>query len=370
MSANESKPMCSPGYDGPGCSKCAVDFARTDSNVFICMKCATDTLSKVKELLVFVGNDALIFAISAAGVISAQGRNKNSAVFLNQLMAFAAVIAPALLALKQTKTLKDQLKWLQQLLLAASIPIQVGDGESSTAVSTECLLMYFGLEASLVSAQVLSSLVYTMLGLVLTFKSGWRVALVVAVNCFMPKFCAAFGKYLICYRMEPASKQDEMYCLLGDYSVPGMVIAMAAILLCFLVGPGSWLRMVRDKNRTEEAQVLYLTRSYQSGYETWEVERLLRKMMLKLISATLPVTLNPSMQMACLSLVLTASVLLHATNAPYVKDAVQITLIILVAGLVTIAGGLQSVLLVRELIRERRPPEPEPVENEDTTSKS
>ena len=91
-----------------------------------------------------------------------------------------------------------------------------------------------------------------------------------------------------------------------------------------------------------------------------KVERLLRKMMLKLISATLPVTLNPSMQflvlilinliksyfvtegmaqlikrhsrvqeerlrsflrMACLSLVLTASVLLHATNAPYVKVA-------------------------------------------------
>ena len=32
--------------------------------------------------------------------------------------------------------------------------------------------------------------------LVLAFKSGWRVAVVVAVNCFMPKFCAAFGKYL------------------------------------------------------------------------------------------------------------------------------------------------------------------------------
>ena len=397
LSANESKPMCDSGYDGPGCSKCASDFARTDSNVFICMTCATDTLSKVKELLVFVGNDALIFAISAAGVISAQGRNKNSAVFLNQLMAFAAVIAPALLALKQTKTLKDQLKWLQQLLLAASLPIQVGDGESSTAVSTECLLMYFGLEASLVSAQVLSSLVYTMLGLVLAFKSGWRVALVVAVNCFMPKFCAAFGKYLICYRMEPASKQDEMYCLLGDHWVPGMVIAMAAILLCFLVGPGSWLRMVRDKNRREEAQVLYLTRSYQKGYETIEVERLLRKMLLKLICTTLPITLNPSMQMTCLSLVLTASWGLHSSNSPYVKAswnhmeqgllatalviiiltsfclanenhwahsaAVQITLIVLVAGLVTVAGTLQSVLLIRELIRERRPPEL--IENED-----
>ena len=44
----------------------------------------------------------------------------------------------------------------------------------------------------------------------------------------------------ICYRMEPASKQDEMYCLLGDYSVPGMVIAMAAILLCFLVALIWW----------------------------------------------------------------------------------------------------------------------------------
>jgi len=261
--------------------------------------------------------------------------------------------------------------------------------------------MYFGLEASLVSAQVLSSLVYTMLGLVLTFKSGWRVALVVAVNCFMPKFCAAFGKYLICYRMEPASKQDEMYCLLGDHWLPGMVIAMAAILLCFLVGPGSWLRMVRDKNRTEEAQVLYLTRSYQKGYGTWEVERLLRKMLLKLICTTLPITLNPSMQMTCLSLVLTASWGLHSSNSPYAKDAwnhmeqgllatalviiiltsfclanenhwahsaaVQITLIVLVAGLVTVAGTLQSVLLVRELIRERRPIR-EHIENEDDTT--
>ena len=338
--------------------------------------------------------------------------------------------------------------------------------------------------------------------------------------------------------MEPASKQDEMYCLLGDHWVPGMVIAMAAILLCFLValiwwkkwchviilwkllgrpvehillgvsmaawlhdlcqwwgggqglkgiitwgicleevlakwtddpmwfwnpahlsqvGPGSWLRMVRDKNRTEEAQVFLglwqwnysslfccelasqkstclqfphphrnekYTISTHTDYEitskelSWcaqaildkilpegiwdvggtsiahvdqliclwkpgncqklfllvepttsidthiaetEVERLLRKMLLKLICTTLPITLNPSMQflvfillswragrikirgmfipknvdtvlaatcieelfallrMTCLSLVLTASWGLHSNNSPYVK---------------------------------------------------
>ena len=60
------------------------------------------------------------------------------AVFLNQLMAFAAVIAPALLALKQTKTLKDQLKWLQQLLLAASIPIQAVSLDFESWVLTWC----------------------------------------------------------------------------------------------------------------------------------------------------------------------------------------------------------------------------------------
>eukprot|EP00434_Breviolum_minutum_P039265 symbB.v1.2.034863.t1/scaffold4577.1/size37779/4 len=35
--------------------------------------------------------------------------------------------------------------------------------------------------------------------LCLALKSGPRVALVVGVNCFLPKFCSAFGAYLICY---------------------------------------------------------------------------------------------------------------------------------------------------------------------------
>eukprot|EP00434_Breviolum_minutum_P041342 symbB.v1.2.036777.t2/scaffold5271.1/size29093/1 len=150
--ANGSTQMCTKGYRGIGCDTCATDFARTDSNIFICTECAKDILWKIKGALLFVCSDAVIFAISAAGVITAQRRNKTSAVFLNQLMAFAAVTAPALLALSQTKLfqqkdqevqLKDQ---IQQVIFAAffaaSIPIQVGDsGASTTAVSTECVLM-------------------------------------------------------------------------------------------------------------------------------------------------------------------------------------------------------------------------------------
>eukprot|EP00434_Breviolum_minutum_P041343 symbB.v1.2.036778.t1/scaffold5271.1/size29093/2 len=406
LSANGSTPMCTKGYQGIGCNACATDFARTDSNIFICTECAKDILWKIKGALLFVCSDAVIFAISAAGVITAQRRNKTSAVFLNQLMAFAAVTAPALLALSQTKLFqqkdqefqhKDQ---IQQVLFAASIPVQVGDaGASTTAVSTECVLMYLGLPPSLVLAHVLSSAVYLMLALVLTIKSGWRVAVVVTINCFMPKFCAAFGRYLTCYRMEPASERDQMQCILEDHFLPGMAISIAAIALCFLAGPGSWVRMIRDKDLTEEPQMLYLTRSYQSGYETWEVEKLIRRMLLKLISTTLPVTLNPFSQMACFTLVLIASALLHSSYRPYTQgewnrtelrllgtalvvvvltslslandihwarsDGFQICFIALVTGLVTVAGGLQSVFLVRELVREGRPPEQ--MENEDAS---
>ena len=61
-------------------------------------------------------------------------------------------------------------------------------------------------------AHILSSCVYLTLGsldrhchvegivmqlrLLLALASGPRVALVVTVNCFLAKFCSAFGKYL------------------------------------------------------------------------------------------------------------------------------------------------------------------------------
>ena len=48
------------------------------------------------------------------------------AVYLNQLMSFSAVAAPALMALKQTKTFRDVLeKPLWALVTLGSLPVQV-----------------------------------------------------------------------------------------------------------------------------------------------------------------------------------------------------------------------------------------------------
>ena len=74
-------------------------------------------------------------------MVKAQGRNKNSrlgsvsydltlnhqgAVYLNQLMSFSAVAAPAVMALKQTNTFRDKLEQpLWALVTMGSIPVQV-----------------------------------------------------------------------------------------------------------------------------------------------------------------------------------------------------------------------------------------------------
>ena len=47
-------------------------------------------------------------------------------VYLNQLMAFAAVTAPALEALRNTATFEHQLERLQQIFTFISFPVQAG----------------------------------------------------------------------------------------------------------------------------------------------------------------------------------------------------------------------------------------------------
>jgi len=164
VSSNASTAMCAEGYKDVGCVKCTIDCARSNSNVFICLRCAKGTWWRVKDYFLFLASNAVIFIISAAGVVSAGRQNKNSTVYLNQLMSFAAVTAPALLALKNTETFVDQLERLQDIITFISFPVQAGDaGESATTVSTGCILRYIGLEPTLVLSQVLSSSVYMVL---------------------------------------------------------------------------------------------------------------------------------------------------------------------------------------------------------------
>ena len=63
--------------------------------------------------------------------------------------------------------------------------------------------------------------------------------------------------------------------------------------------------------------ILFLTGSYKSECRAWEIERLVRKMLLSLLTATIPVSYSPALQMLVVSGILIVSMGLHHYFMPY-----------------------------------------------------
>ena len=54
------------GYTGLGCNTCAGQYAPSNSNVFICFRCATNTIGKMKHAFMFLAGDVAVFSLSWA----------------------------------------------------------------------------------------------------------------------------------------------------------------------------------------------------------------------------------------------------------------------------------------------------------------
>eukprot|EP00438_Fugacium_kawagutii_P027773 Skav220628 [mRNA] locus=scaffold112:230110:231301:+ [translate_table: standard] len=81
-----------------GCAKCLEDegtlYLMADSNVLACPLAQSS----------FLGQRVVLFAVSAVSIFGAgRDRVKNSGVYLNQLMAFAAVSGSVVTAVMQTE---------------------------------------------------------------------------------------------------------------------------------------------------------------------------------------------------------------------------------------------------------------------------
>eukprot|EP00913_Durusdinium_trenchii_P021702 g20392.t1 len=61
------------------------------------------------------------------------------------------------------------------------------------------------------------------------------------------------------------------------------------------------------------------TQPYRPQCRAWEIERLARKMLLSLLTATIPVTFSGALQMQVVSAILIISLTLHYRWSPY-KD--------------------------------------------------
>eukprot|EP00439_Symbiodinium_sp_Y106_P039733 s1931_g4.t2 len=352
---DEVVPMCEKGYEGPGCTRCSHGFARGDSNVLQCVQCANgQALRHVASCLL---KDLALFASAAVSVAGAKGKRTSSATLLNQLMSFAAVAGITMSGVMQTPIFQhDMEESTQEVLRYLSLPVSFAQGQTSgeAGASWECLLGSFGVEPTLQRAHILASVWPVILIASLAAAKGGWLALVVGVNVFLPACVAGFGRYLVVFRLRPEGtplgelRWEFLPAGPAGSASPQVAAVSAATALFLALGVGSWVSVVRHRKEPLEPHVAYLTQAYRPMCAAWEVERLVRKVFLALITAMLPVTLSPALQMETVNLVLTVSLVAHLICWPYQVNAwnrVEVGLLIVALTMM----GLTTSLLANAL---------------------
>ncbi|CAE7353253.1 CCR4 [Symbiodinium sp. CCMP2592] len=336
--------MCAEGYYGLGCTNCLDSHGPVDNTVLSCTPCPTTGSMWAWQVFFCIVKDVVIFVLAISGVMQASEEGKPSTVLLNQLMSFSTVAGTALSAVKQTGSFGKLSNRLQSMLVSSGMMVDVVQGGQSSGLSTVCLAEFVGLPKTLWMAHILRSATPALLIVVLSiYKDPW-LALVVGANCFLPEFCAGFGKYLVCYRIEKEKRGGELTCaFLPDIPAATATIT-GMIVLCFLLALFGWTKAALSKTSPKPPHVVYLTNAYKDKFAAWEVERLVRKMLLTLVGAVLPITLSPALQLGCLSVILVVSLVAYVHLLPYKQNAFNLIEAALLADALVIAALSNSLL--------------------------
>ncbi|CAE7215770.1 pmpB [Symbiodinium natans] len=314
-------PMCAKGYAGDGCANCSAAFGRSDSSVLVCVKCAQGWQAEGLQLAYFLLSDTLLLAVATSSVLGASATTQDSSVLLNQLMSFATVAQTVLSAMTQTAAYKKMSDGLRAFLEVSGVISGMAQGESSWTMSRECLLVSLGLPKTVWHVHLLGTLLQTLLLLVLIWLQGFWFAFVVWTNCFAPSMSASFGRYLVMYRLEPENVGGKTHFPFLPPIPMAHEVVLSLLVLCFLVTIGGWWIAANSKRSPDPDYVVFLVRNYKSVYRNWEMERILRKMLLRLVAAALPITYSPALQMWCVCLILSASLLSYSIQRPYRLEA-------------------------------------------------
>ena len=310
--------MCAAGYQGRGCLDCANSYAVSDLNSFVCLQCSSSQWKQVFQMARFVLQDLLLFGLSTMGVSS--GTSKDSKILTNHFMSFVAAAAPVLEVVRETPTFKRLVagNTVDEYIEGFSSTMEVGES-SSPGISAMCILSYLNLPQRFWSRILLILFTPFCSIATLALARGWRLAAVVGVNCFLPKVCICFARYLACFRMEPENEGGEQFCLSDMYASFSFVPLMAVISSIAVAGPAIWWWLLKDEANKDTAFYLYLTGSYKEELKSWEVTRLVRKVALAIVSAALPISLHPATQVLCISFILLTALALETQMHPY-KD--------------------------------------------------
>ena len=320
--------MCRPGYNGRGCVNCDNGYAMADSSVLSCTACSDNGWVQTVQWLLFFLQRVFLFALAATSVLGARsaGSVKRSAIYINQLIAFATISKTIMTAVLQTQTAKEMGRMAAAMIQTSVILADSGSGEGALlGASTQCLLSYIDFGKSLAGAHFLELAVAALLVASLASLKDSKVALVAGLNCFLPPVVAGFGKYLVCYRLEPEDRFLSLHCpfLPTESLMVGFVLVFCGLILCFAAGLCKWLSLSQSKQSKgklqvlDEAHVIFLTSKYKPRYTLFETERLVRKTLITLIRAVLPISLSPALQMGSLGVVVLTSLLLYTLCNPY-----------------------------------------------------
>ena len=310
--------MCAAGYEGRGCLDCANSYAVSDLNSFVCLQCSSSQWQQAFQMARFVLQDLLLFGLSTMGVSS--GTSKDSKILTNHFMSFVAAAAPVLEVVREMPTFKRLVAGnpVDRYIKGFSSTMEMGES-SSSGISAMCILSYLNLPQEFWSRILLSLFTPFCSIATLALARGWRLAAVVGVNCFLPKVCICFARYLACFRMEPENEGGEQFCLFNMYTSFSFVPLVAVISSIALTGPAIWWWLLKDEANKDTAFYLYLTGSYKEELKSWEVTRLVRKVALAIVSAALPISLHPATQIFCISFILLTALALETQMHPY-KD--------------------------------------------------
>mmetsp|Transcript_9336 Transcript_9336/g.22256 ORF Transcript_9336/g.22256 Transcript_9336/m.22256 type:complete len:1021 (+) Transcript_9336:44-3106(+) len=310
-------PMCEVGYEGNGCANCNTSFGRSDSSVLVCVKCANGWFDEGLQLTYFLLSDTLLLAVATSSVLGASATRQDSGVLLNQLLSFATVTQTVLSAMVQTAAYKTLSSSLRSCLDASSFISGMAQGESSWTMSRECLLASLGLPKTVWHVHLLGSLLQSLLLVVLICLQGFWFAFVVWTNCFAPSMAASFGRYLVGYRLEPESVGGVLHYPFLPPIPHAKETVLSLLGLSFLLTAGGWWMASSSKRSPDPDYVVFLVRNYKLQYRNWEIERLVRKMLLRLVTAALPISYSPALQMWCVCLILSGSLMSYSLQQPY-----------------------------------------------------
>ena len=324
--------MCDLGYEGAGCAQCMAGHEVSDRSVLVCVACAETLAMQVLQVAVWVGKMVLIFALAVKSVLGSSGSAKPSGVHLNQLMSFSTLSSAILSAMLQTRVarqVKDDA--VGSFFQGAAVILDMGSGQAGSGagmgLSLQCSLGYFGLQPALWKGHLAFTALATAFAAALASSSGLQVAMVVGINCFLPEFVGHFGRYLVCYRLQ---ENQGLQCPQAPAFTGGFALVFGCMLLCTGGVLYAWQGLYPSEDdgqhppgspdsASQPVHVSYLTAPYRETFAKWETERLLRKSCITLLSAALPITASPALQLVSLGSVVLASLVMYALLLPY-KD--------------------------------------------------